>query len=173
MPQYLADVITASWFATYFAVSVGESGSISYAWPSPNHMWLDVLSPKPPCSPSIATRLPLGAGVAGPRYWWKSITSPAPESPCELQQFTPECALTSRAGSWALTSVAIRPVSCLLHSPQPSLNGTQATIDVHDWCSRTISCSSASNCARHSAGIGPVLAAGMSCQTIRPSLSAQ
>src|SRR3954452_10813173 len=173
MPQYLAEVITASWLATYFEVSVAESGSISYAWPSPNHMWLDVLRPKPPCSPSIATRLPDGAGDAGPRYWWKSITSPAPESPCELQQFTPLWALTSRDGSCALTEEAIRPVSSRLHSPQPSLNGIQATMDVQDWCSRTISCSSDSNCARQSAGIGPVLAAGMSCQTSRPSRSAQ
>src|ERR1044072_3133128 len=67
MPQYLAEVITPSWLATYFAVSVGESGSISYAWPSPNHMWLETLSPNPPCSPSMATRLPGGAGVAGDR----------------------------------------------------------------------------------------------------------
>src|SRR3954463_10941625 len=145
MPQYRAEVSTPSWLATYFAVSVGESGSISYAWPSPNHMWLDVLSPKPPCSPSIATRLPLGAGVAGPRYWWKSITSPAPESPCELQQFTPECALTSRDGSCALTEEAIRPVSSLPPSPQPSWKGIRATIDVQAWCSPPISCSSDSN----------------------------
>src|SRR3954467_652597 len=109
MPQYLAEVITASWFATYLAVSVAESGSISYAWPSPNHMWLEVLSPNPPCSPSIATRLPAGAGEAGPRYWWKSITSPLPESPCELQQLTPLIGSTSRVGSCALTSSAMRP----------------------------------------------------------------
>src|SRR5690349_20089311 len=130
MPQYSAEVTTACGLATYFAVSVAESGSISYAWPSPNHMWLDVLRPNPPCWPSIATRLPDGGGVAGSSCWWKSLTSPAPESPCELQQFTPLWALTSRDGSWALTSVAIRPVSSLLHSPQPSLNGIQATIDV-------------------------------------------
>src|SRR3954470_22981872 len=99
IPQYRADVRTSSWLATYLLVSVAESGSISYAWPSPNHMWLDVLSPNPPCSPSIATRVADGAGLAGPRYWWKSITSPAPESPCELQQFTPLCALTRRDGS--------------------------------------------------------------------------
>src|SRR3954447_20211705 len=173
MPQYSAEVMTACWLATYFEVSVAESGSISYAWPSPNHMWLEVLRPKPPCSPSIATRLPDGAGEAGPRYWWKSITSPRPESPWELQQLTPLCASTSRVGSWALTSSAIRPVAARSHSPQPSLNGTQATTEVNELCSRTISCSSDSNCPRHASGIGPVFAAGMSCQTIRPSLSAQ
>src|SRR4051812_30983888 len=101
MPQDCAEVMTAFWFATYLLVRVAESGSISYACPSPNHMWLDVFRPKPPCSPSIDTRFASGAGEAGPRYWWKSMTSPLPESPCELQQFTPLCALTSRLGSCA------------------------------------------------------------------------
>src|SRR3954451_9482769 len=132
IPQYRAEVITACWLATYLAVNVASSGSISYAWPSPNHMWLDVASPTPPCSPSIATRLPDGAGEAGPRDWWKSITAPAPESPRELQQFTPLWALTSRDGSCSFREEAIRPASSLLHSPQPSLNGIQAAIHVQD-----------------------------------------
>src|SRR6266545_6639876 len=138
MPHDRADVMTACWFSTYLRVSVAESGSISYAPPSPNHMWLEVLRPNPPCSPSIDTRVAVGAGEAGPRYWWWSMTSPLPESPCELQQFTPLCALTRRVGSCFLTSSAMRPVASRSHSPQPSLNGTQATIEVKLWCSRTI-----------------------------------
>ncbi len=90
-----------------------------------------------------------------------------------MQQFTPLWALTSRDGSWALTESAIWPVSARSHSPQPSLNGTQTVIEVKLLCSSTISCSSDLNWARHGSGIASVFDAGMSCQTIRPSLSAQ
>ena len=53
--------------------------------------------------------------------------SPAPLSPRDLQQFTPLLAFTIRVGSAVLTSPAILAVS---NSPQPSLNGTQPTMEV-------------------------------------------
>ena len=82
-------------------------------------------------------------------------------------------------GSAALTTPAIRAVS---NSPQPSLNGTQPTIEVmlRNWS--TISSSSFSKFAFAigvGSGAGPTGLAsemssdGMSCQTSRPSRSAQ
>jgi len=53
--------------------------------------------------------------------------SPALLSPRDLQQFTPLFASTIRVGSSAFTVFAILAVS---NSPQPSLNGTQPTIEV-------------------------------------------
>ena len=69
MPQVLAAFSTSSWFSTYRRVSSSFESVISYAWPSSNHMWPGTSRPKPPCSPSTATRWS-GTGVAGPTYWW-------------------------------------------------------------------------------------------------------
>src|SRR4030081_3821027 len=70
--------------------------------------------------------------------------SPAPESGREKQQLTPLSAFTIRLGSRPVTSAAIRAVS---YSPQPSLNGTQPTIDVTLRSWSTIARRSASKCA--------------------------
>jgi hypothetical protein len=65
----------------------------------------------------------------------------------------------------------MRPAS---YSPQPSLNGTHCTIDVLPLCWSTSALSSFSYRVRPAVeGSLPLASAGMSCQTIRPSLSAQ
>lgn len=79
--------------------------------------------------------------------------------------------LTRRVGSQDLAWVAIRPWS---YWPQPSLNVTHMMIEGLLACSSIICFISRSYWARASAlGLRSDRIDGMSCQTIRPSLSAQ
>src|SRR3982075_1951483 len=102
--------------------------------------------------------------------------SPAPESGREKQQLTPLSAFTIRLGSRAVTSAAIRAVS---YSPQPSLNGTQPTIDVTRRSGPTIARGWAWKgplASGTGSGAGPggpskdTVSDGMSCHTSNPSL---
>ncbi len=96
--------------------------------------------------------------------------SPLPESPLELQQFTPLWALTIREGSAALTASAIRPLSSRSHSPQPSLKTTLPMTEGALWCCRIASMPWSTN------AFWPVVLVMFpetkSCQTSRPSRSA-
>ncbi|CPU64205.1 Uncharacterised protein [Mycobacteroides abscessus] len=79
-----------------------------------------------------------------------------------------------RLGSYSSITLPIRAVSARFHSPQPSLNVTQPTIDGTERCWSMIVFISCSQKTRDAGSVSPLSnhPLGMSCQTMRPSVSA-